>query len=417
MTLAEIETATRDDATLQRVILNIRNKSWQDLYDKNSKLPENINRAELVQFHKLHHELTITDSNIILRGTRIVLPTSLRTHAINIAHEGHQGLVKMKKLLRTKIWFPGIDGLTKNIIDHCLACQATGPVSRPEPLLMIKLPPAPWHTVNVDLLVVIDAYSRFPEVEIVTSTSAKSTIPKLEGIFARHGIPEILISDDGPPFSSSDIRDFMSENGPVHRRITPLWPQANAQAETFMKPLTKAIHSAVIEKKPRRKELNRFLLNYRATPHSTTQLAPAQMLFNRSINTKLPQFTTENSSATHQELVHRDAFDKGKMKENTDRAKRAKTSEIIMGDTVLVKQHKQNKLSTNFNPDPYTVIGKKGTMITAYNEKKDHTVTRSISHFKRVPAIQKDIDYDMDDTDDMLDIGNAQPEVLIPRPP
>jgi hypothetical protein len=52
------------------------------------------------------------------------------------------------------------------------------------------------------MLVVIDAYSRFPEVEIVSSTSAKSTILKLERIFATHGIPKVLKSDNGPPFQS-----------------------------------------------------------------------------------------------------------------------------------------------------------------------------------------------------------------------
>ena len=61
----------------------------------------------------------------------------------------------------------------------------------------------------------------------------------------------------------------MRENGPVHRRITPLWPQTNDQAETYMKPLTKAIRSAVIDKKNWRKELHRLLLNCRAIPHST----------------------------------------------------------------------------------------------------------------------------------------------------
>ena len=74
-------------------------------------------------------------------------------------------------------------------MSDCLACQASGPDSRPEPLNMSVLPPEPWHTLNIDfcapfptgeyLLVVIDAYSRFPEVEIVTSTSARATIPKL----------------------------------------------------------------------------------------------------------------------------------------------------------------------------------------------------------------------------------------------
>ena len=90
-------------------------------------------------------------------------------------------------LLCDKIWFLRIDELAKQIIAQCIPCQANGPDSRPEPLKMSPLPPAPWHMVNIDfcrpfptgeyLLVVIDAYSRFPEVAMVHCTSAKATIP------------------------------------------------------------------------------------------------------------------------------------------------------------------------------------------------------------------------------------------------
>ena len=60
-----------------------------------------------------------------------------------IAHEGHQGLVKTKQLLREKTWFPGIDENVKKLIGNCIACQASGPASRPDPLQMSPLPPEP----------------------------------------------------------------------------------------------------------------------------------------------------------------------------------------------------------------------------------------------------------------------------------
>ena len=124
---------------------------------------------------------------------------------------------------------------------------------------MSPLPPSPWHTLHIDfcgpfptgeyLLVVVDAYSRFPEVDIIRSTSTTAIIPKLDRIFATHGIPAVLHSDNGPPFTSHEIKKYVEENGIKHQRITPLWPQANSEAESFMKPLTKAIRSAHAEGK------------------------------------------------------------------------------------------------------------------------------------------------------------------------
>ena len=129
----------------------------------------------------------------------------------NTDHYSHQGLVKTKRLLREKVWFPGIDLLAKRTIETCLACQANSPDNRPDPLQMSPLPPAPWHTLHTDfcgpfptgeyLLVVIDVYTRFPEVSVVCSTVASVVIPKLDRIFAAHGIPVILRSDNGPPFT------------------------------------------------------------------------------------------------------------------------------------------------------------------------------------------------------------------------
>ncbi len=138
-------------------------------------------------------------------------------------------------------------------------------------------------------MVTIDAYSRFPEVEIVQSTAAKGTISKLDRIFATHRIPKILKSDNGPPFFGNEFKAYMQENGITHQKMTPLWPQANSEAENFMKPLTKAIRSAHAEGRDWKKVLYRFMLNYRATPHCTTGIAPSELLFNRKIQLSFPK--------------------------------------------------------------------------------------------------------------------------------
>ena len=202
MTLIEIEQATATDATLQCLADLIRTRKWSQLDNPESQYKD-ANRMELNLFKKVHDELTVSsDSKIVLRGSRIVIPTTLRERAIDIAHEGHQGLVKTKKLLREKVWFPGIDNEVQQKIKKCLACQANGPKNSPDPLHMTPLPPKPWHTLNMDfcgplptgeyLFVIIDAYSRFPEVEIVHSTSAKAIIPKLDRIFSTHGLPHTI---------------------------------------------------------------------------------------------------------------------------------------------------------------------------------------------------------------------------------
>ena len=101
-------------------------------------------------------------------------------------------------------------------------------------------------------------------------TSAATAIPKLENICATRGIPEIIKTDNGPPFQEKDYDDFMKELGSSNKPSTPLWPHGNAEAVQLMKFLEKAIRTAVIEIKNWQSSISKFLLKYRATPQSTT---------------------------------------------------------------------------------------------------------------------------------------------------
>ena len=427
MTLAELQEATKADATLQYLIQVIRSGEWSEIQSVQS---DDVDKAQIKLFMNIKDELTVnSNSNLVLRGQRIVLPTELQQRAVQIAHEGHQGLVKTKKLLREKVWFPGIDKMAKNLIQNCVACQANSLPDHPQPLQMTPLPPKPWHTVNVDfcgpfptgeyLLVVIDAYSRFPEVEIVHSTAGRGTLQKLDRIFATHGIPTILKSDNGPPFFGEEFRAHMEENGIKHQKVTPLWPQANGEAESFMKPLTKAVRSAHAEGRDWKKELYRFLLNYRATPHSSTAVSPAELLFNRKISMKLPEICEKNNS----EIQAKDSQAKQKMKEYADQRVQARESNINIGDAVLVRQKKKNKFTTKFDPSPYKVVEIKGTMLTGVRNEK--YITRNISHFKKIEPTMKTPECDSDESDDdqlndeadTPDLVPAVPVPAVPVPP
>ena len=99
---------------------------------------------------------------------------------VKLAHEGHQGLGKTCSLLCSKVWFPRMDSLVDSIVKRCVPCQVAMPKLSHEPLQMTPLPNGPWEQVSIDfcevaghyVLVVIDDDSRFPEIEVIHSTSA-----------------------------------------------------------------------------------------------------------------------------------------------------------------------------------------------------------------------------------------------------
>ena len=393
LTLEEIEADTNDDHTLRAVRAAIKSNKWH--YDK------------VKRYKAFKDELTVTSKGIILRGTRIVMPHVLQQRAIDLAHISHLGITKTKALIREKIWFPGVDEMIKNTIAKCIPCQAVGTNTK-EPIGSTEMPERPWDTLHMDfygplpsgeyLLVVIDRYSRFPEVEVLRSTKASSVIPKLDKIFAVHGIPRIIKTDNGPPFNGEEYRRYGEALGIDLKFSTPLWPQGNAEAERFMQPLAKALKTAKIAHRPWQQELQRFLLQYRTTPHCSTGVPPAELLFNRTVQGQLPILVKRTVVNRHKEARQNEKKRQEYNEKYANNKSGVKKSDLKVGDNVLVRQERKNKLTSHFNPTPYVVTKREQSRVTARNAR-GHVITRNVSHFKLIPK-PKQTDSDESDYED-----------------
>ena len=140
--------------------------------------------------------------------------------------------------------------------------------------------------------------TNFPDtLEIVRSTAAETVIPVVDKVFSLFGFPEVIKSENRPPFQGHAWKRFLQECGVRHRCITPLWPQANAQAENLNKSLEKSLKAASVKGQPWRPELQRVLRAYRCTPHTTTNFTPHRLMYGRDPRTKLPQLTEHVSGS------------------------------------------------------------------------------------------------------------------------
>ena len=114
----------------------------------------------------------------------------------------------------------------------------------------------------------------------------------LDSVFATHGYPETVITDNGHPYPSYEMEKYAKEKGFRLTPVTPDDPQCNGFVESFVKLMCKLLNTAASGNKDPKTELYNYLLHYRGTPHSTTGRSPAELLFNRKLETKLPQIFT-----------------------------------------------------------------------------------------------------------------------------
>jgi len=129
-------------------------------------------------------------------------------------------------------------------------------------------------------LLVVDYFSRYPEIIKITSTTSASTIVALKAIFSRHGIPEVVRSDNGPQYNSQEFTTFSESYGFKHITSSPLYPQSNGQAERTVQTVKKILRQS--------EDIYSGLLVYRSTPLPWCKLSPAELSMGRKLQTQLP---------------------------------------------------------------------------------------------------------------------------------
>ena len=229
-------------------------------------------------------DLTTID-DLLLMGTRIVIPSSLRPDILSRLHEGHQGITKCRQLARDAVWWPGVGSDIEDLIKGCHQCQKKS-TNNLEPLIPSPVPQQALHKIATDLfhigkdnyIVVVDFYSRYPEYAKLESTTSSTVISHMKSIFARHGIPKVVCSDNWPQYSSIEFADFSRSYGFTHVTSSPGHPSGNGEAERAVRTVKELVKQA---------DPYIALLNYRNTP-IRNGFSPAELLMNRKLNTKIP---------------------------------------------------------------------------------------------------------------------------------
>ena len=226
----------------------------------------------------------------VLWGSRVVVPLPGRQAVLEELHDTHLGASKMKSLARAYIWWPKMDNDIENLAKSCQACQQTSAHPAKAPLHPWEWPSQPWSRLHLYFagpflghmyLVLVDAHSKWLDVQIMKSTTSESTINKLQDILAVHGLPQKLVTDNGSAFTSAIFKAFVDQNSIKHICSAPYHPSMNGLAEravqTFKQSLRQISGASVREK------LAKFLFKYKITPHSSTGIAPSELLMGRRL--------------------------------------------------------------------------------------------------------------------------------------
>ena len=289
---AELRQASASDPVLTQVRACLKAGRW------NAEA-----KADLVTrpFFQVRAELSCKDE-LMFRGDRCIAPTGVRGRLLELAHETHPGVVRTKQRLRERYWWPGMDGEIESLLRNCTLCSAHGKSAKScrPPVQRVPMPAGPWTKVVIDAigplkgaaserfgLVLVDAYSRWPEVAFMPHVTSSLVIDFLQAVFSKEGIPQELLCDNGSVFTSRQFRDFCEAQGVKLIHSSPYSPQTCGLVERFNRTVKDALETARLTGQSRATFVRSFLQTYRATSHPATGTSPFHAMRGRDMRTKL----------------------------------------------------------------------------------------------------------------------------------
>lgn len=233
-------------------------------------------------------------------------------------HEAHQGVTRSQQRAQLTMFWPGMTVDIENYVRGCKHCQDRLPQHAPEPLIQKERPLRPYQEIAADFatyggrqfLIVVDCKTDWPDIfDMGKDTTTLKLINRLRNVFCRTAVPDVFWSDNGPQFTSTNLKKFFDDWGIRHKTSSPYYPQSNGKAEVTVKTMKKLIASAWKDRSLDEDKVCKGLLQYRNTPCGRDKLSPAQKLFGHPIQDFLPAhhraFAPEWQKS--QELIDQDA--------------------------------------------------------------------------------------------------------------
>ena len=283
--LDKIKRATAADGILQKV-RDFCLSGWP-------RSIKNVPQSVRSFWHK-RDVLHVAD-DILFADQRIVVPSLLQPQMLTLLHESHFGIEKTKSRARELLYWPNMCADIERIVSQCELCVKYQNNHPREPLISHDIPNERFLKVAMDImtfrnqeyLVIVDYFSKYPEMIALANKTASAIVLQCKNVFARHGIPTEIVSDN-MPFNSHEFLTFTKEWGILLTTSSPTYSQSNGQAERFVQTLKRMLQKATdLGKDP-----YLALLEYRNTPVTGMKYSPAQILFSRCLRTKIPVATS-----------------------------------------------------------------------------------------------------------------------------